>query len=120
MASQMAGPLATLHRQPAYKKGNSVNQTEYKAWEEDARRALSGRYCLADIGTVLDWFRSIKGADERDLIGNDEVEAMLTFTGARDNHDLYNSLMARLFIYAPLILAQTLIDDERKSDRRRL
>lgn len=31
---------------------------------------------------------------------------MLVFTDAKDNFDLYNSLMARLFIYAPLILLE--------------
>ena len=81
-----------------------MNQEEYKVWEQDAARALSGRYNQAEIETVLEWFRRIKGAEERDLIGHDEVEAMLLFVQAQGNFDLYNSLMARLFIYAPLIL----------------
>lgn len=83
-----------------------MNAEQYAKWEEDARRALSGRYTAEEIEVVLDWFRRIKGSDERDLIGNDEVEAFLLFSGARGNFDLYNSLMARLFIYAPLILRE--------------
>ena len=83
-----------------------MNEQEYKKWEEDARRALSGVYVPGEIDMILDWFRCIKGSDERDLIGNDEVEAMRLFVGARGRFDLYNSLMARLFIYAPLILRE--------------
>ena len=83
-----------------------MNQQEYTRWEEDARRALSGRYSASEIDIILHWFRNIKGSGERDLIGDNEVEAMLVFTGARDRHDLYNSLMARLFVYAPLILEE--------------
>lgn len=83
-----------------------MNREEYAKWEEDAARALSGRYTPAEIKIVLDWFRSIKGADERDLAGNEEVECFLKVSNARDNFDLYKSLMCRLFIYAPLILKE--------------
>ena len=83
-----------------------MNQEQYAKWEYDARRALSGRYTDAEIDILLRWFRCIKGADERDLIGHEAVEAMLVFTEAGGRFDLYNSLMARLFVYAPLILAQ--------------
>lgn len=81
-----------------------MNQQDYCIWEEDARRALSGRYAFADRETILDWFRRIDGANERDLIGSEAVDAIQVFTGARAQFDRYNSLMARLFIYAPLIL----------------
>lgn len=84
-----------------------MDQEQYAQWEDDARRALTGRYGAADIETILSWFRSIKGADERELVGHKEVEAMLTFVSARGNFDLYNSLMARLFVYAPLILLES-------------
>jgi len=36
-----------------------MNREEYAKWEEDAARALSGRYTPAEIKIVLDWFRSI-------------------------------------------------------------
>lgn len=83
-----------------------MNSAEYAKWEQDAALALSGRYTPAEIKTLLDWFRCIKGADEIDLIGAEAVEAMLVFTGAMPEFDLYSSLMARLFVYAPLILAE--------------
>lgn len=83
-----------------------MNQEEYAKWEQDARRALAGRYASEEIDVLLSWFRSIKGADERDLIGHEAVEAMLVFTDAQGHFDLYNSLMARVFVYAPLILAE--------------
>lgn len=83
-----------------------MNKEEYLRWEADARRALAGRYSDVEIEVILDWFRNIKGSDERELIGNEEVDAMLKFVCARERFDLYNSLMARLFVYAPLILEE--------------
>jgi hypothetical protein len=83
-----------------------MTSEEFAQWENDAKRALEARYTAEEIEVVIDWFRRIKGEDERELIGNDEVEAMLVFAGARENFDLYNCLMARLFIYAPLILRE--------------
>ncbi len=83
-----------------------MNHEEYLQWERDAEMALSGRYSPDDIRTILEWFRCIKGADERALIGDEAVDAMLVFTGEGERFDLYNSLMARAFVYAPLILAE--------------
>jgi hypothetical protein len=77
-----------------------------KKWEEDAARALSGIYTPAQSKTVLTWFRRMKGVDEEELIGKRAVQSMSTFVGAKDNFDVYSSLMARLFIYAPLILKE--------------
>lgn len=83
-----------------------MNEEQYAQWEVDAARALSGRYTEAEIAIVIAWFYSIKGVDECELIGDEAVKAMLEFVRAKNNFDMYNSLMARLFIYAPLILAQ--------------
>ena len=91
-----------------------MNEQEYKKWVEDARRALSGRYSEAEIDIIMAWFRRIKGADERDLVGHDAVEAMLVFTGVGDTYDMYNSLMARVFVYAPFILAQEAQEAQRR------
>lgn len=90
-----------------------MNREEYARWEADADRALSGRYTPQERAIILAWFRSIKGQDERELIGNEQVEAMLVFVTAAGNFDLYNSLMARLFIYAPLILREDREERER-------
>ena len=90
-----------------------MNQQEYQKWKDDAQAALLRIYTPEETEKVMDWFRHIKGQEERDLIGNDTVEAMLVFVtcrgrldGTRDfnSADTYNSLMARLFVYAPIIL----------------
>ena len=83
-----------------------MNETEYAKWKIDANRALSGKYTEAESEIILDWFNNIKGSEERYLVGNEAVDAMLTFVAANGKHDLYNSLMSRLFIYAPLILEE--------------
>lgn len=91
-----------------------MNHEEYLQWERDAEMALLGRYSPDDIRIILDWFRSIKGSDERALIGDEAVDAMLVFTSAVKPFDLYNSLMARAFVYAPLILAEARRDEARQ------
>ena len=83
-----------------------MNQTDYTKWEEDAALALSGKYNQDEIEIIIDWFSRIKGSEEREMVGSEEVDAMLKFVCAKDGFDLYNSLMARLFIYAPLILRE--------------
>lgn len=83
-----------------------MDQELYQAWERDAAHALSGRYSAPDIELVLDWFRNIRTTRERELIGEEALAAMLVFVKAKEGFDLYHSLMARLFIYAPLILAE--------------
>jgi hypothetical protein len=83
-----------------------MNQTEYAEWERDAYMALGGKYTIDEIIIILEWFAGIKGQDERDMIGNEAVEAHLVFVTAGGKFDLYNSLMSRLFIYAPFILEQ--------------
>lgn len=83
-----------------------MDKEEWADWEVDAANALKPLYCENDITIILDWFRSIKGSRERELIGEIEAAAMLVFVCAQDNLNIYNSLMARLFIYAPLILKE--------------
>jgi hypothetical protein len=83
-----------------------MNLEELKVWEQDARRALSGRYSAEEIEIIMEWFAYIKGQEERELVGNEAVEGMLVFVNAKGRHDLYNSLMARAFVYAPHILEE--------------
>lgn len=83
-----------------------MNTQEFQKWEQDARQALLNLYTPAETEVVLRWFRNIKGQEERDLVGNEEVESMLKFVCAQSNFNMYNSLMSRLFIYAPLILKE--------------
>ena len=81
-----------------------MDQEEYKKWENDAKHCLSVKYNQEEIGRILEWFRSIKASDERDLIGSDRVESFSQFYGYNKNWNLYDSLMARLWVYAPYIL----------------
>lgn len=81
-----------------------MNEEQWKEWESNAKLALFPKYTPEEIDQVLKWFKSIKASKEKDLIGEEALSAMLTFVSAGDNFDMYNSLMARLFIYAPLIL----------------
>lgn len=80
-----------------------MNEEELRNWEMHAALALSGKYSPGQISVIIDWFRTIKASDERDLIGQDAIDAMLIFVSA-GKFSVYDSLMARLFIYAPLIL----------------
>jgi len=82
-----------------------MNEREYLKWQDDARAALSRIYTESEVETVLAWFRSIKGADERELVGDKAVDSMDLIYEAWDSFSLYHSLMARLWFYAPLILS---------------
>ncbi len=81
-----------------------MNEEEYKNWRNDAFNALISYYNEEDVNTVLNWFDTMTGSKELNLIGKMCLEAMTIFTCACDNFKLYNSMMSRLFIYAPLIL----------------
>ena len=86
-----------------------MNERELKQWFQNASDALrKAGYSQHEIDAILSWFWYIRGSAERALIGDEAVNALskindfiLERTGA---FNLYNSLMSRLFIYAPLIL----------------
>lgn len=80
-----------------------MNQVEYDKFAVDARNALSGKYSPEQIDVILDWFQTIDTRGEINLIGIDRFDSMLIFI-VNKPFNLYDSLMARLFIYAPLIL----------------
>jgi hypothetical protein len=94
-----------------------MNHEEYLRWKADADRALSGKYTAEERAIIVGWFDYMKGQDERELVGNEAVEAMLVFVQAGNNFEVYDSLMARLFIYAPLILKQEREDREYRMRR---
>jgi hypothetical protein len=86
-----------------------MNEAEYKQWELDAANALSGKYCEEEIGTILYWFSNIRSSNERDLVGNATLTHICEVSDAvfiDKNWSLYNSLMWRLWIYAPYILKE--------------
>lgn len=80
-----------------------MNHVEYGKFEIDARTALGGKYSPEQIDVILDWFRTIDTRGEINLIGIDRFDSMLIFI-VNKPFNFYDSLMARLFIYAPLIL----------------
>ena len=83
-----------------------MNEQEYAQWENDANWALTGKYTGPEANIIIGWFRSIDGRQERNLIGDEAVDAFQIFCAAKGNFNLYDSLMSRLFIYAPLILKE--------------
>jgi hypothetical protein len=100
----------------SHTKGHTVmTLDELQVWEDDARVALSGKYNPGEVKIIMDWFRYMKGSDEYELMGEAAVEGILTATRAMgESWSLYNSLMARLFIYAPLILKE---EAQRQSEK---
>jgi hypothetical protein len=87
-----------------------MNEEQYKKWSKDACEAMKRRgYTSQEIIILLCWFDCIKGSNERDLIGDARLTAFGIFSCAEpmDNKwSLYDSMMARLFIYAPYILEE--------------
>ena len=85
-----------------------MNEQDYIKWRNDAMSALRLRgYTTDEIVALLCWFDNIKGSNEIDLVGLARVNAFAVFSCAKpmDNKwELYDSMMARLFIYAPYIL----------------
>lgn len=93
-----------------------MNEQEWNHWLLDARACLicTHKYSNDEISKIIDWFYHIRGSNERYLIGDEAVDALSVVNKASmdrlDSFDLYNSLMARLFIYAPLILKDNTLD----------
>ena len=87
-----------------------MNEAEYKQWRDDAKDALLKLYSEEQAGVVLEWFDRIKATAEYDLLGNcARYESMVSFinTGGEEGvWKLYNTMMARMFMYAPLILKE--------------
>lgn len=75
-------------------------------WKRDARRALLGIYTDEAIDTILEWFDYLKGRKERELVGNDVVDALGSVWDSIGDFDVYRSMMVRLFLYAPFILKE--------------
>ena len=86
-----------------------MNEDEYVDWEDDAFNCLSYKYEKKEVYTVLRWFRSIKASKEAALIGSERLEAYRIFHGdpdANPHYNLYDSMMIRVWAYAPAILKE--------------
>lgn len=80
---------------------------EFEAFLTDLRHVLTVKFSPEDIEVIVNWMSYMKTSDEKHLIGDKGVsslqevfEALLESGG----FDLYNTLMARAFLYAPMIL----------------
>jgi hypothetical protein len=85
-----------------------MNHQELLRWRNDAYIALSRRYSAQECRTILDWMHNAKSGDEHELVGDARYVAVVE-AGILDDHndfDLYNSLMWRIWYYAPFILKQ--------------
>lgn len=84
-----------------------MNEDEWEEWMSHARLILNitGKYWPNEVDEIIDWFRNIKGSSERGLMGDESINAFHIFIkGGQFN--LYDSLMSRLFIYAPMIVKE--------------
>lgn len=81
-----------------------MNEKEYFKWRLDAAFSLAGIYSREEIVKILAWFDNIKGSSERELVGEEALEGFTKFHTNGKHWNLYNSLMSRLFVYAPFIL----------------
>lgn len=87
-----------------------MNQQQHAVWRTDALDALNRRFTAEESKIVIEWFDRIKGADERDLTSNEFQEGLNVIRHVRAElgaeHDLYIDMMMRVWMYAPLIIAE--------------
>ncbi|HET8687940.1 MAG TPA: hypothetical protein VFM18_14965 [Methanosarcina sp.] len=80
---------------------------EFEKFLVDLRIVLSIKFNEEDTNKIVTWMSYFKTSDEKYLIGEKGVSAFQeVFESLResDGYDLYNTLMARAFLYAPMIL----------------
>jgi hypothetical protein len=88
-----------------------MDRTQYYRWALDAYSCLEAtcKYSEEEMFKIINWFDGIDGSKERELIGDSAVDAhseVMKALTKRVGFNLYDSLMIRLFTYAPLILKQ--------------
>jgi hypothetical protein len=81
-----------------------MNEKEYIQWRSDAQGALSFKYSPAEVDTILCWWDTIRGSEERELIGESRFNGMMEFLSLSEEWTGYDANMARIWIYAPYIL----------------
>jgi hypothetical protein len=82
-----------------------MGKEEYEKWMRDALVCLMCKYSEEQARIVLDWFEQIRSRAERDLVGDAFVDAFCDNLPVL-HFSVYDSLMARMWIYAPYILEQ--------------
>lgn len=95
---------------PSGNEGNAImNTVQYHKWKEDTFNALvsSGIYTEIEAGIITRWFDRIKGQTERDMFGNELIEALSEHWGKfNSTHFVYKTLTARAWLYADAILQE--------------
>lgn len=89
-----------------------MDMEEYKKWLKDAAICLAVKYTSEEAQIIISWFVNIRGSHERELVGSNRVNAFTTFCSHNPpdgKFSVYDTMMSRLWIYAPYIL-----DEERK------
>jgi len=83
-------------------------ESEYYQWRSDIVTMLQCKYTEEQANIIANWFDRIKCADECDLIGEESVKALSNIVNnslaEKGVWNLYNSLTARVWLYADLIL----------------
>lgn len=83
-----------------------MNAEQFDQWKKDATLVLTAsKYTKEQADIITGWFSRIKGEDERELVGSDFVNTFADNYPAK-HFSVYDSMMARLFVYAPYILEQ--------------
>lgn len=92
---------------------------QFASWLKDAKEALMKVYKEDEAEIIIDWFRLMKGRDEVELVGEGRVNAHLQFAYGIEGQpkpefftSVYQSMMSRMWIYAPYILKQAIEDGE--------
>lgn len=87
-----------------------MDEQEQLKWESDALQALSAKYTPRQAEIVVQWMRGIKTSEENKLIGPRALECWIEFSYKLQKYgeraDVYSTMMARAFLYAPTILKQ--------------
>ena len=86
-----------------------MNKKEYIEWKLDVFHCLGCKYSTKEITIIVEWFDRIKASKEFDLITCPRVEAYEVFHGdleTNPHYNLYDSMMIRVWAYAPAILKE--------------
>jgi hypothetical protein len=56
-----------------------MNPEEYIKWRGEAAICLSFKYSPKEIEIILSWFDTIRGSEEKDMIGDRKFDGMVEF-----------------------------------------
>lgn len=82
-----------------------MDKEAWEKWWVDAYKALRAKYDEKQSTKIVDWFYTIKASKEIALVGEEKMNALrVLYEGP--HFDLYHSLMYRMWVYAPYIIAE--------------